>query len=121
MTDYSAIKTTLLHKQKELSDRLQADQAPEEPKDELGLDESAQRWEASEIKNGLDDEAVQELNQVNEALARLDAGEYGYCKSCGNQIGSARLEAMPFATLCIDCAESSEDNADLEAFDPNEY
>lgn len=121
MTDYSAIKEKLLAKQKELSDRLHADQAPEEPTDELSLDEGAQRQEISEIRNGLDDEAAQELNQVNDALVRLDAGEYGYCKSCGNSIGEARMEAMPFATLCIDRAEDAEDSADLEAFDPNEY
>jgi RNA polymerase-binding transcription factor DksA len=39
----------------------------------------------------------------------------------GNPIGEKWLEAMPYATLCIDCAEESEDDADLEAFDPNEH
>ena len=71
MTDYTEIRAKLLDKQKELSGRLQSDQAIEEPKDELSLDEGAQR-----------------------------------------------LEAMPFATLCIDCAEDAEGP---EAFDPNEY
>ena len=121
MTDYSAIKTKLLAKQQELSDRIKATQATEGHEGEEGLDSNAQLWEVSEIRDGLDDEAAQELNQVNDALARLDAGEYGNCTSCGNPIGEARLEAMPFATLCIDCAEDSEDNADLEAFDANEY
>jgi DnaK suppressor protein len=121
MTDYSAIKDKLLAKQQELSGRLKATQATEGYETAEGLDTTAQLWEVSEVRDGLDDEAAQELNQVNDALARLDAGEYGNCKSCGNPIGEARLEAMPFATLCIDCAEDAEDNADLEAFDPNEY
>ncbi len=121
MTDYSAIKAELLAKQEELSDRLQETQATEGHEVEEGLDPNAQLWEVSEVRDGLDDEAATELNQVNEALSRLDAGEYGYCKSCGNQIGSARLEAMHYATLCIDCAESAEDNRDLEGFDPDEY
>ena len=121
MTDHSGVKAKLLAKQQELSGRIKATQATEGHEVEEGLDSNAQLWEVSEIRDGLDDEAAQELNQVNDALARLDAGEYGNCKSCGNPIGEARLEAMPFATLCIDCAEDSEDNADLEAFDANEY
>jgi RNA polymerase-binding protein DksA len=121
MTDYSAIKAKLLDKQQELADRIKATQATEGHEVEEGLDSNAQLWEVSEVRDGLDDEAATELNQVNDALVRLDAGEYGFCKSCGNTIGQARLEAMPFATLCIDCAEDSEDNADQEAFDPDEY
>jgi len=121
MIDYSAIKTKLLDKQQELSNRLQVTQATEGHEVKEGLDSNAQLWEVSEVRDGLDDEAAGELNQVNEALARLDAGEYGSCKSCGNSIGEVRLEALPYATLCIDCAEESEDDADLEAFDPNEY
>ena len=38
-----------------------------------------------------------------ETIARIDAGEYGYCESCGVEIGLKRLEARPTATLCIDC------------------
>ena len=37
-------------------------------------------------------------------VGKLDAGTYGRCESCGNQIAEARLEAMPAARLCIDCA-----------------
>jgi len=120
VTDYSAIKSKLLDKQQELSNRLQATQATEGHEVEEGLDSNAQLWEVSEVRDGLDDEAATELNQVNDALARLDAGEYGFCKSCGNPIGAARLEAMPFATLCIDCAEGAEE-LDKEALDPDEY
>ena len=43
------------------------------------------------------------IKKVNETLARIDAGEYGYCDSCGVEIGLKRLEARPTATLCIDC------------------
>lgn len=43
------------------------------------------------------------IKKVDEALARIDAGEYGYCDSCGVEIGLKRLEARPTATLCIDC------------------
>jgi DnaK suppressor protein len=43
------------------------------------------------------------IKKVNEALARIRDGEYGYCDSCGVEIGLKRLEARPTATLCIDC------------------
>ena len=43
------------------------------------------------------------IKKVNEALGRIQAGDYGYCDSCGVEIGVKRLEARPTATLCIDC------------------
>ncbi len=44
------------------------------------------------------------LADIEDALAKFDAGTYGECESCGRRIGDARLEAMPAARLCIDCA-----------------
>ena len=43
------------------------------------------------------------IKKINEMLAKLDAGDYGYCDNCGVEIGLNRLEARPTATLCIDC------------------
>ena len=43
------------------------------------------------------------IKKINESLAALDAGTYGYCEMCGIEIGIKRLEARPTATLCIDC------------------
>lgn len=43
------------------------------------------------------------IKKINETLARIEAGEYGYCDSCGVEIGLKRLEARPTANLCIDC------------------
>jgi DnaK suppressor protein len=43
------------------------------------------------------------IKKIDEALARLDEHEYGYCEACGVEIGIRRLEARPTATLCIDC------------------
>ena len=44
------------------------------------------------------------LREIEDALSKFDAGTYGLCESCGNQIAEARLEAMPAARLCINCA-----------------
>lgn len=43
------------------------------------------------------------IKKIDETIARIEAGEYGYCDSCGVEIGLKRLEARPTATLCIDC------------------
>ena len=43
------------------------------------------------------------IKKIDETIARIDGAEYGYCESCGVEIGLKRLEARPTATLCIDC------------------
>jgi RNA polymerase-binding transcription factor len=43
------------------------------------------------------------IKKIDETIVKIDAGEYGYCESCGVVIGLKRLEARPTATLCIDC------------------
>ena len=43
------------------------------------------------------------IKKIDETIGRIDANEYGYCESCGVEIGLKRLEARPTATLCIDC------------------
>jgi DnaK suppressor protein len=43
------------------------------------------------------------IKKIDETISRIDVGEYGYCESCGVEIGLKRLEARPTATLCIDC------------------
>ena len=43
------------------------------------------------------------IKKIDETIAASRAGEYGYCDSCGVEIGLKRLEARPTATLCIDC------------------
>jgi DnaK suppressor protein len=48
------------------------------------------------------------LEQVNEALERIDAGTYGNCERCGQEIDFARLKAIPQATLCMSCQKLAE-------------
>ena len=48
------------------------------------------------------------LEQTEHALARIDAGTYGVCESCGKPIGKARLLAFPRATLCVECKQRQE-------------
>ena len=48
------------------------------------------------------------LNKVNDALARLEQGNYGNCFECGEEIAEKRLRALPFAVRCKDCEEARE-------------
>lgn len=43
------------------------------------------------------------IKKIDETILHIDSGDYGYCESCGVEIGLKRLEARPTATLCIDC------------------
>ncbi len=48
------------------------------------------------------------LNKINDALTRLEAGDYGNCYECGDEIAEKRLRALPFAVRCKDCEEARE-------------
>ncbi len=48
------------------------------------------------------------LTQIETALERIEEGTYGQCEECGVKIPKSRLNAIPFATLCIHCAEEQE-------------
>jgi len=55
----------------------------------------------------LRDRATQQLELVDAALARLDDGTFGSCATCGRPIAAERLEALPWAAHCIDCARGA--------------
>jgi len=48
------------------------------------------------------------LNKINDALARLEQGDYGNCFDCGEEIAEKRLRALPFAVRCKECEEARE-------------
>ncbi len=61
---------------------------------------TAERGEVEALSGQLNET----LQEIEDALAKFDAGTYGTCESCGQPITEARLEAMPAARLCISCA-----------------
>jgi RNA polymerase-binding protein DksA len=61
-----------------------------------------------ELDSTLEESEEQHLGHVDAALKRIDAGTYGACENCGQPIAPERLEAMPWATLCIDCKRKAE-------------
>lgn len=57
------------------------------------------------VLQGLLVDARASVKDVQQALARLDDGTYGECEKCGESINAARLEALPSAAFCINCAD----------------
>jgi RNA polymerase-binding transcription factor DksA len=51
---------------------------------------------------------AEELREIEAALSRIDAGNYGYCERCGRALGHQRLRAVPAARYCIDCTAGAE-------------
>ena len=59
---------------------------------------------------------ISELHEIQDALKRIERDEYGKCENCGKRIAAARLEALPFATLCLKCKE--EEERETEGYEP---
>jgi RNA polymerase-binding protein DksA len=72
------------------------------------LAETATATLGREIDYTLGENSGQMLAAIDAALKRIDEGTYGTCVSCGEQIRYERLEATPWASLCIDCKRRSE-------------
>jgi DnaK suppressor protein len=77
-----------------------------------------------EINFILSDRERVKLQQIDDALERIDDGNYGVCESCGLEIGEERLIAMPFSRLCRDCQQDQEREAKSQRQrddEPNTY
>jgi len=70
---------------------------------DIGSDNFEQEFTLSLMEN----EGVT-LEQIESSLERIEEGIYGQCEECGVKIPKARLNAIPFATLCVRCAEQQE-------------
>ena len=70
--------------------------------------DSATETYMRELDDGLEENAEHLLTEIDAALGRIDDGTYGLCVNCGKPIGEERLEAVPYATLCIDDKRAQE-------------
>jgi DnaK suppressor protein len=92
--------------------RLRALAETEEKSEHAGLgnhmaDDASEMYE-QEQNLVFQQNTAQLLAQVEAALRRMDAGLYGLCENCGEPIGHARLETLPYATLCVRCKARQE-------------
>jgi DnaK suppressor protein len=72
------------------------------------LAESASVTLDEEIDDTLEANSEHVLTEIDAALARIEGGTFGTCQNCGREISVERLEALPYATLCIDCKRNEE-------------
>jgi DnaK suppressor protein len=70
--------------------------------------ESSESDIQDEIEFALIQMKSETLNKINDALARLEQGNYGNCFECGEEIAEKRLRALPFAVRCKECEEARE-------------
>ena len=76
--------------------------------------ESAEADIQEELEFALVQMKSETLNKINDALGRLEQGNYGNCFDCGEEIAEKRLRALPFAVRCKDCEEARENAAQRE-------
>lgn len=70
------------------------------------VDQATEEWEAAVLAR-LGETDAQVLEEVVGAIRRLDDGTYGRCRSCEQAISARRLDALPTATMCIECADET--------------
>ena len=104
------IKKTLLRQQKEVKERIK-DLEKDDPVMNSGAEEASEpgteSWRADVHGRmvALKDDLLGLSKNITKALSSLKRGTYGKCEKCGKAIESARLEAMPTATLCVVCSQ----------------
>ena len=67
-------------------------------------EELATEREEDEVLEGMGASAQSEVRMIEAALKRIEDGEYGYCATCGDEIGEERLDALPYTPFCRNCA-----------------
>jgi DnaK suppressor protein len=84
------------------------DDAGEETAFDNHLADTATETYDRELDYTLEENAEHVLGEIDAALKRIEDGTYGTCTNCGERIPEERLEALPWATLCIDCQRERE-------------
>jgi DnaK suppressor protein len=106
--DLQKIRKTLEAERKELMAKLQPDAEGSARGENPGRGDLAFDYTNRDRETALRSVEEQTLEQVDAALARLDAGTYGVCRNCGQPINPERMEALPYATLCMECTKAQE-------------
>jgi RNA polymerase-binding transcription factor len=111
---YAELKRMLEERQRELLSEVQGKirdvraEGSEKPHEVLDQGETSEVDIQEDIEFALIQMKAETLNKINEALSRLEDGNYGQCFECGEEIAEPRLRALPFAVRCKDCEEARE-------------
>lgn len=109
-TDTLHFRDLLMERRKQILDGVREMQGRWEDLKERTIEpvEEAQKANITEAYDKLDERAKRQIEQIDLALSKLALGEYGFCESCGDDIALKRLEALPWARLCVECAREYE-------------
>lgn len=111
MKEYQSVRNHLIDMLEELDERLSkiTDDVKhgDKPLDQ-DFSEQAIETENDEVLDALGNVTREEVEKIKQAISRIDAGTYGICLRCGEPIKKERLAALPYANLCIHCAERNE-------------
>jgi DnaK suppressor protein len=106
------MKEVLLQQRKEILDKLAAESEEFreliEDKDPKDLVDIASDDIDKKMLKTLEAQEITRLELIDSAIARIENGRYGKCLKCGQKIPEARLEAIPYAFLCIQCKSQDE-------------
>tara|TARA_Y100000296_G_C5095472_1_gene217130 strand:+ start:221 stop:556 length:336 start_codon:yes stop_codon:yes gene_type:complete len=103
------IKQQLSVKRDELEARISKIEESKKRKEPLSADSGEQSLELenNEVVDALDQQERNDLVLIKNALSKIEAGGYGTCVSCGEEIGLSRLKALPFTPVCLSCAQEA--------------
>lgn len=104
MTDFSAAKATLEARRAALQARIDAAEAALDQPGDPNIEDQATDRQGDEAMEAMETAALQEIGDIDAALARITAGVYGRCVACGERIPRERLAAIPHAAACRDHA-----------------
>ncbi len=97
-------RTQLERERQKIQRRVEHAQSDERQETANGQTDNAHEWENAELREDELTVAMRELREVDTALERIDQGTYGLCDVCGKPIAEKRLDALPCATHCVECA-----------------
>ena len=108
---YSVLKAMLDDRRRDIQDRLRSlrETLPAQVAEVKDAEEQSVQDFVQDVELALMEMKSETLGQIDEAVRRLEAGDYGTCAKCGREIAEARLKALPFATLCLECQENEEE------------
>jgi DnaK suppressor protein len=118
-SQWAALRKRLVRRRQELLDQMQGElDDSRERATGARFDDVADRASDilyNELAQGFAEIASADLKMIERAIEKMDEGNYGLCEGCGGRIPQARLRALPFAALCVECKREEEAEGGWEA------
>lgn len=104
MPDVRHFKQRLRNRLRELTERLEKAESELDQPAPADTEEHASERQGDEVLESLGSAGIAEIRMIEAALDRIKAGTFGTCVACGEDISEERLDAVPYAARCRNCA-----------------